>query len=390
MLKTLCIVTGTRAEYGLLKHLMRAIADSSDFHLQLVVAAAHLLSQQGNTIAEILADGFTPDAQVDMLLASNTPLGVAKSTALGMLGFADAFDRLQPDMVFILGDRFEALAAAQAAYLQRIPVAHLHGGELTLGALDDAIRHAITKVSALHFVAHQDYARRVRQLGEEDWRVQVVGPMVADALVTLTWLSRDTLAENIGLDTAKQWVLLTYHPETLVFDDDLLAVQAIYAALCQQLPDAQYIWTYPNSDAGGERILNWLLATAKADERIKVVSSLGQQRYLSVMKESIAVVGNSSSGLLEAPWLGVPTVNIGSRQAGRLRDASVFDCAVDRAVIADALHQCQFVLQRASLHHQTPTVQILATLRQLDWQRLLPKGFADRECLWSKHFGIVA
>jgi UDP-hydrolysing UDP-N-acetyl-D-glucosamine 2-epimerase len=379
-MKKLCVVTGTRAEYGLLKHLMRAIADSSDFQLQLVVAAAHLLPQLGSTQTEILADGFLPDAQVDMLLASNTPLGVAKSTALGMLGFSDTFDRLKPDMVFILGDRFEALAAAQAAYLQRIPVAHLHGGELTLGALDDAIRHAITKLSALHFVAHEDYARRVRQLGEEDWRVQLVGPMVADALVNLTWLSRDVLAHDLGLDVQKQWVLLTFHPETLGSEDDIAAVNAIYEALCQQLPDAEYIWTYPNMDAGGDRILNWLLATAKADTRIKVVDSLGQQRYLSVMKESIAVVGNSSSGLLEAPWLGIPTVNVGTRQAGRLRSETVFDCSPDAVEIGLALVQTELI--KVAMPQQinvAPSKKILSYLSHLNWQVLLPKGFTDRE-----------
>jgi UDP-N-acetylglucosamine 2-epimerase (non-hydrolysing) len=380
MIKKLCVVTGTRAEYGLLKHLMRAIADSSDFQLQLVVAAAHLLSQLGNTQAEILADGFVADAQVDMLLASNTPLGVAKSMALGMLGFADAFDRLKPDMVFILGDRFEALAAAQAAYLQRIPVAHLHGGELTLGALDDAIRHAITKLSALHFVAHEDYARRVRQLGEEDWRVQLVGPMIADALTQLTWLSRDALAQALVLNPQKQWVLLTYHPETLGSEDDIAAVNAIYEALCQQLPDALFIWTYPNMDAGGERILSWLLATAKMDNRIKAVSSLGQQRYLSVMKESIAVVGNSSSGLLEAPWLGIPTVNVGSRQAGRLRDASVFDCLPLTEHIATIMHQLMTQTETMSFATQqmsAPSTQILAFLRSVDWGRMVHKSFVD-------------
>jgi len=372
----LCIVTGTRAEYGLLKHLMRAIADSSDFQLQLVVAAAHLLPQLGNTQAEILADGFVPDAQVDMLLASNTPLGVAKSTALGMLGFADAFDRLKPDMVFILGDRFEALAAAQAAYLQRIPVAHLHGGELTLGALDDAIRHAITKLSALHFVAHEDYARRVRQLGEEEWRVQLVGPMIADALIHLTWLSRDVLAHDLGLDVQKQWVLLTFHPETLGSEDDIAAVNAIYEALCQQLPDAEYIWTYPNMDAGGERILSWLLATAKGDHRIKAFASLGQQRYLSAMKESIAVVGNSSSGLLEAPWLGVPTVNVGLRQAGRLRDASVFDCVAEVSDIGYGLSHAA-VVKPSFMRRLIPSQLILERLRNIDFNVLLPKGFTD-------------
>lgn len=381
-MRKLCVVTGTRAEYGLLKHLMHAIKQSYDFQLRLVVCAAHLLPQQGNTKQEIIADGFLIDAEIDMLLASNTPLAVAKATGLGLLGFADAFARLKPDAVVLLGDRFEALAAAQAAFLQRIPVIHLHGGELTLGALDDAIRHAITKLSVLHFVAHEDYARRVRQLGEEDWRVQVVGPMVADALTQLTWLSRDGLAQDLGLNPDKRWVLLTYHPETLGSQDDIAAVNAIYEALCQQLPDAEYIWSYPNMDAGGECILSWLLAKAKIDSRVKAVSSLGQQRYLSVMKESIAVVGNSSSGLLEAPLLGVPTINIGQRQTGRLKAESVLDCAANPVMITNAIQQA--IVWRQELYDSqpvsvvAPSQQILTFLRQVEWGRMVHKIFVDK------------
>ncbi|MCL4556060.1 MAG: UDP-N-acetylglucosamine 2-epimerase [Gammaproteobacteria bacterium] len=380
-MRKLCVVTGTRAEYGLLKHLMHAIKQSHDFQLQLVVCAAHLLPQQGNTKQEIIADGFLIDAEIDMLLASNTPLAVAKATGLGLLGFADAFARLKPDAVVLLGDRFEALAAAQAAFLQRIPVIHLHGGELTLGALDDAIRHAITKLSVLHFVAHEDYARRVCQLGEEDWRVQVVGPMVADALTQLTWLSRDGLAQDLGLNPDKRWVLLTYHPETLGSQDDIEAVDAIYEALRRQLPDAEYIWTYPNMDAGGERILSWLLAKAKTDNRVKAVSSLGQQRYLSVMKESIAVIGNSSSGLLEAPLLGVPTINMGQRQTGRLKAESVLDCVANAAMITEAIQQV--IVWRQKMYESqplsvAPSQQILAFLRQVEWGRMLHKIFVDK------------
>jgi UDP-N-acetylglucosamine 2-epimerase (non-hydrolysing) len=380
-MKKLCVVTGTRAEYGLLKHLMHAIKQSHDFQLQLVVCAAHLLPQQGDTKQEIISDGFLIDAEIDMLLASNTPLAVAKATGLGLLGFADAFARLQPDAVVLLGDRFEALAAAQAAFLQRMPVVHLHGGELTLGALDDAIRHAITKLSALHFVAHEDYARRVRQLGEEDWRVQVVGPMVADALIQLTWLSRDVLAQDLDLNPQKQWVLLTYNPETLGSQDDIAALNAIYEALCQQLPVAEYIWTYPNMDAGGERILSWLLAKAKTDKRIKAVSSLGQQRYLSVMKESIVVVGNSSSGLLEAPLLAVPTINIGERQAGRLSADTVFACMAVTEQIVQAMQQAMTQTKVVHMENQqlvSPSQKILTFLRQVEWGRMVHKVFVDK------------
>jgi UDP-hydrolysing UDP-N-acetyl-D-glucosamine 2-epimerase len=380
LIKKLCVMTGTRAEYGLLKHLIRAIDESADFQLQLVVAAAHLLPQLGDTKQEITADGFAIDAEVDMLLASNTPLAIAKSCALGMLGFADAFARLQPDAIILLGDRFEALAAVQAAFLQRIPVIHLHGGELTIGAMDDAIRHAITKLSALHFVAHEDYARRVAQLGEEDWRIRVVGPMVSDALVRLTWMTRQQLADDLSLDAAKSWLLLTYHPETLGDGEDVSACEAIYEALCQEFAQAEWIWTYPNLDAGGEVILAWLMAKAQSDKRIKTFASLGQLRYLSVMRESTVVVGNSSSGLLEAPFLGVPTINIGERQAGRLKAETVFDAQQISGEIMDRMRQAIQVQTVLSPLPSAASPQILARLREVDWGKLLPKGFSDREC----------
>lgn len=375
--RKVCVFTGTRAEYGLLKHLMRALVEDEAFELQLVVAGSHLLPQQGHTLDEILADGFVPDAQVDLVLASNSPVSVAKSTALGLLGCADAFDRLQPDLLVVLGDRFEALAAVQAAYLQRIPVAHLHGGELTLGALDDGIRHAITKLSALHFVAHADYGRRVAQLGEEPWRIEVVGPMVGDALCRMAWLDRQTLADGLGVSVDKPWYLITWHPETLGSGEDLQALEAIYAALVEQAGDGEWVWTYPNADAGGQEILNWLLAQAARDPRLKAVPSLGQQRYLSLMRESRAVLGNSSSGLLEAPWLGVPTVNVGQRQAGRLRAETVVDCAVDAVAVRNALSLVQAQERRALSSMQAPSGKILAKLREIDWQALVHKGFVD-------------
>lgn len=379
-MRKLCVMTGTRAEYGLLKHLMRSILDSDDFELQLVVAAGHLLPQLGDTKQEIIADGFRIDAEVDMLLASNTALAVAKSTAIGILGFADAFARLQPDAVILLGDRFEALAAAQSAFLQRIPVIHLHGGELTLGALDDAIRHAITKLSALHFVAHEDYARRVRQLGEESWRIRVVGPMVSDALTSLQWLSRCDLAADLALDNQKSWVLLTYHPETLGNGQDIAACEAIYQSLSQRCSDAEWIWTYPNMDAGGESVLTWLLEKAQQDKRIKAVASLGQRRYLSLMRESVMVVGNSSSGLLEAPWLGVPTINVGERQAGRLKAETVADCLPTVVSIDHALQQILTNRMKKNVVVVLPnpaSQQILAFLRQVEWGKMLNKVFVD-------------
>ena len=322
----ICIVTGTRAEYGLLYWLMKEIADDDDLKLQIIATGMHLSPEFGLTYRQIEADGFNIDAKVEMLLSSDSPVGIAKSIGLGTIGFADALEQLKPDILLVLGDRFEILAAAQAATIARIPIAHIHGGETTEGAFDEQIRHAITKLSQWHFVAAEPYRKRVIQLGESPDRVFNFGSPGLDHLQYLDWLDRPALEESLGIKLRSPLFLITYHPVTLGSQAPSTAMQELLMAL-DSFPEASAILTYPNADTGGrvliEQIERWV-ATNK--NRAKAFVSLGQQRYLSLMRQADVIVGNSSSGITEAPALQKATVNIGDRQKGRLKAASVIDC----------------------------------------------------------------
>ncbi len=339
--RKICVVTGTRAEYGLLCWLMREIRDDPALELQIIATGAHLSPDFGLTYRAIEADGFAIDAKVEMLLASDTPVAIAKSIGLGVIGFADALAVLKPDILVLLGDRYEILAAAQAALVARIPVAHLHGGELTEGAFDDAIRHALTKMAHLHFVAAEPYRRRVIQLGEDPDRVFNFGAPGLDSLHRLTLLGRADLEAALGFAFGAVNLLVTYHPVTLADEDPQAAMAALLAAL-DAFPQARIIFTRPNADTHG-RVINELIDRYIEDRpgRAAAYASLGQLRYLSAVAQVDAVIGNSSSGLSEAPALKKPAVNIGARQQGRLRAASVIDCpaAPDaiRAAISRAL-----------------------------------------------------
>lgn len=336
-MKRVVVFTGTRAEYGLLYWLMRAIQASGLLELQVIVGAMHLSPEFGETWRQIEADGFRIDAKVEMLLSSDTPVGVAKSMGLGTIGFADALDRLKPDWLVVLGDRFEAIAIVQTALVMKIPVAHLHGGEITEGAYDDAIRHAITKMSSLHFTAAEPYRQRVIQMGEQPDTVFNVG---APGLENLHRTRRMDLAEvsaSLGFEIGKPFVMATYHPVTSSDEDPVATMNAMLAAI-SSFPDLQLIATYPNADNGGRAIIPVLENHARANpERVKVVPSLGMQRYVSLLGHAAALVGNSSSGVIEAPGFGTPTVNIGVRQQGRLAAASVLHCGTDEAAIRQAL-----------------------------------------------------
>lgn len=335
--RKICVATGTRAEYGLLYWLMKEIQADEELELQIVVTGQHLSPEFGLTYKTIEADGFTIDAKVEMLLSSDTPVGIAKAVGLGTIGFADALDRLQPDIVVLLGDRFEALSAAQAAMMLRIPVAHLHGGERTEGAIDEAIRHSITKMAHLHFVSEPEYRSRVIQLGEAPSRVFEVGAVGIDNIARLPLLSLENLENQLGFSLGGKFFLVTYHPETLSDKSPAEATHNLFDAL-DAFCDYKVIFTQANSDAGG-RIINGLAEKYAVENsgRVLSVKSLGQVRYLSAMKLCSAVVGNSSSGLLEAPVLCCPTVNIGDRQKGRKRYPSVIDCTDDRESIEAAI-----------------------------------------------------
>ena len=347
-MRRVCVVTGTRADFGLLRWVMNDIAASPALTLQLVVTGTHLAAGYGDTVREIEAAGFVADARVEMLVAGDGGVAMTKSLGLALIGFADAFERLRCDVVLVLGDRYEALAAAQAALLARIPVAHLHGGELSAGALDDAMRHAITKLSHLHFAAAAPYAARVRQLGEDPALVFDVGGLGVDAITRTALPTRSTLEASLGFALGERPLLITLHPATATAHDAAHDADELLAALAP-LVDATLIFTLPNADAGGQVIRERITAFASARANAHLVPSMGQERWLASLRHAAGVVGNSSSGLLEAPTFRVGTVNIGARQDGRLRAASVIDTPCERQAIAAAIAQLSAPQFRAML-----------------------------------------
>ncbi len=335
--RKIAVFTATRAEYGLLYWLLKDIQASTELSLQLLVSGMHLSPEFGLTYQQIEQDGFAIDEKIETLLSSDSAAGVAKSMGLGVLGFTDALSRLAPDVLVILGDRFEALAAAQTAMILRIPVLHLHGGEITEGAYDDAIRHAITKLSAYHCTSMEAYRQRVIQLGEMPERVFNVGAVGLDHLNRSQMLSLDALSTSLNFSLHSPFFVVTYHPVTLADEQAVASFQALLDAL-DAFPQHQIILTYPNADDGGRQIIPMLEAYAAAQpERVLTIPSLGQQRYLSAVKYATAVVGNSSSGIIEVPSFDVPTVNIGVRQQGRIAAKSVLHCAPNTDAIKDCI-----------------------------------------------------
>jgi len=324
--KTVCIVTGTRAEYGLLRLLMKKIKESEYLDLQIIVTGAHLSYEFGLTYRTIEEDGFYIDKKVEMLLSSDTEVGVTKSMGLGMIGFADALIELKPDLLIVLGDRFETFVAASSAMVARIPIAHLYGGETTEGAYDEAFRHSITKMSHLHFTSTDIYRNRVIQMGENPDRVFNVGTTSVDNIKGMRLLSREELEEAINLKLNKKNLLITYHPETLGRGSSIKEFQKILSVL-DALENASLIFTEANSDNGGRAINEAISGYVQNNNQKAVVfKTLGELKYLSAMQYVDAVVGNSSSGLTEAPSFRVGTINIGDRQLGRVRSTSVIDC----------------------------------------------------------------
>lgn len=337
--RKICVVTGTRADYGLLYWLMKEIAADESLQLQTIVTGMHLSPEFGLTYRVMEADGFPIDEKVEMLLSSDTPVGIAKSIGLATIGFADALNRLQPDVMVVLGDRYEILAAVQAALIARIPVAHLHGGELTEGAVDESIRHAVTKMSHLHYTAAEAYRQRVIQLGEAPERVLNFGAPGLDQITRLQLLSRAEFEQSIRFALGQTNFLVTYHPVTLQAGGSEAAMRELMRAL-DRFPEAKILFTKPNSDTEG-RIIGQMIDQYAADapERVFVATSLGQLRYLSAIAHCDLVVGNSSSGLYEVPLFHKPTINIGDRQRGRLRPASVIDCASSADAVAAAIER---------------------------------------------------
>jgi UDP-hydrolysing UDP-N-acetyl-D-glucosamine 2-epimerase len=381
--RKICIVTGTRAEYGLLRGVIDGVRDAPELELQIVVTGMHLAPEFGLTVREIEADGVPIAERVEMLLSSDTAVGVTKSTGLGMIGLADAFARLRPDIVVLLGDRFEILAAASAALLAGIPVAHIHGGETTEGAFDESIRHAVTKMSHLHFVAAEPYRRRVVQLGEAPERVFVVGALGVDAIHRLQLLDRKALEESLRFENGERNLLVTFHPATLDPAQAGNQMQAMLDALDTLGPSTHLIFTMPNADTRGRELGQMIESYVAERPHARAYASLGQLRYLSAMAIADGVVGNSSSGLIEAPALGVGTVNIGDRQDGRLRAASIIDCAPQREAIDAALRRLFSDEFRETLGSENPygkggaAEAIVSVLRDHPLAGLVKKRFHD-------------
>ncbi len=385
MARKICIVTGTRAEYGLLHGLMSAIKASPDLTLQVVATAMHLEPAFGHTVDQIRQDGFAIDAEVPMNLTSDAPATIAASTGLGLTGLAGAFDKLRPDIVVLLGDRFETLAAATASALMRIPVAHIHGGEISEGAIDDAMRHAITKLSHLHFVAAEPFRKRVIQMGEAPERVFTVGAPGIDNFQRMPVRSRAELAGRLGLALERPFFLVTYHPATLDDADPVPKLEELLAAL-DRFPDMGLVFTKANADAGGRAINQRIEAfVAKQPKRAVLVPSLGHNFYLTALREAAAVVGNSSSGIIEAPAAGTPTVNLGSRQDGRPQAASIVNSAERRDEIEAALRKALDPKVRQSVasgdlpfgRPGDAAGAMLKRLREADLDSLLKKKFHD-------------
>ncbi|USU14104.1 UDP-N-acetylglucosamine 2-epimerase (plasmid) [Sphingomonadaceae bacterium OTU29THOMA1] len=385
-MRRIAVFTGTRAEYGLLYWLMTDIAAHRSLELKLIVAGMHLSPEFGSTWRDIVADGFTIDERVELLLSSDTQVGVAKSLGLATMGCAEALDRLRPDALVILGDRFEALAAAQAALILRIPVVHLHGGEATEGAFDDSIRHAITKLAQLHFTATEPYRRRVIQMGEAPETVFNVGGLGIDHLSRGTAMPLDEVRRSLGFELRAPYILATYHPATAADEDPVETAAAMLSALDDH-PNHQVILTYPNADTGGRAIIPLLTDYVRANpDRAVVVPSLGFHRYLAVLQGAALMLGNSSSGIIEAPSVGVPTVDIGARQRGRMAAASVIHCAPDRASIAAALTRAlSNDFTRSARHVDNPygTGSAAAQIVSVLANHPIPstKQFNDLECV---------
>ncbi len=349
MTRRIAVVTGTRADYGLLYWLIHGLHVEETFALQLIVTGMHLMPEFGRTVDVIERDRFPIAAKVDLALRSDAPGDVARAVGRGTMGFANALERLQPDLVVILGDRFEALAAATAAFTLSIPIAHIHGGEVTEGALDEGFRHAITKLSHLHFTAAEPYRRRVIQMGESPQRVFNVGAPGLDHLQRTPLLDRAALESALAFELGAVNFLVTFHPATLDAVDAAAQCAALLSAL-DAFPHAKIVFTLPNADPGGRAIIPLLEAyVARNPERCRLFASLGQQRYLSLLREAQVVIGNSSSGIIEAPSVGTATVNIGDRQKGRLRAASVIDCEASRAAIQAATRRALEPAFQASL-----------------------------------------
>ncbi len=381
--RKICIITGTRADYGLLRWVMQGIKDDQYLTLQIIATGMHLSPEFGLTYREIENDGFQIDRKVEMLTSSDTSVGIAKSMGLGMIGFADALSELSPDLIVVLGDRFEIFSAVSAALVARIPVAHLHGGELTEGAFDDAFRHSITKMSHLHFVAAEEYRERVIQLGEQPDRVLLVGGLGIDNIKSLKLLDRAALEASLDFKLGPKNLLITFHPVTLETATAAEQMAELLGALAE-LEDTQLIFTMPNADTDGRQLIRMVEEFVTQHTNACAYTSLGQLRYLSCIAHVDGVVGNSSSGLAEVPSLKKGTINIGERQRGRLQATSVINCDPTRKSILSSIGKLYtFEFQNELIKVKNPygdggaSEKIVDTINNYTFDGIVKKSFYD-------------
>jgi GDP/UDP-N,N'-diacetylbacillosamine 2-epimerase (hydrolysing) len=382
--KKIAVVTGTRAEYGLLRPVIRGLSRHEEIELQIFVTAAHLSPEFGMTVSEIEEDEFPITERIEVLLSSDSASGVGKSMGLAMIGFSEAFSRHRPDLLILLGDRFETFCVAAAATVHRLPIAHIHGGELTIGAMDDAFRHSITKMSQLHFASTEVYRRRIIQMGESPDRVFNVGSLGVEASSRLELWECERLEADLGIDLRRPFFIVTFHPTTLDTEAAENQITKVFAAL-DRYPSFLAIITKANADQSGRTINDCIETYARLHpDRVVFISSLGQERYLSLVALSEAVIGNSSSGIIEAPSLRVPTVNIGSRQMGRVRVESVIDCVVDTDRIVDAIsHALDAEFRTRAFSEPNPynggatSEKIVRTILELLSSIIIEKRFVD-------------
>lgn len=378
MKKRICVLTGTRAEYGLLSWLIKAIHDDPDLELQLVVTGMHLSPAFGSTYRVIEEDGFVITDKVEMLLAGDTPLSVAKSMGIGVMGLADVFDRLKPDWLIVLGDRFELLAAVQAALILKVPVAHINGGDVTLGAFDESIRHSLTKMAHVHFVSSERARHRIRQMGEDPNTIHNVGFLGLDNIKRMVFLSQKEVEERLQFKFHDKNILITFHPITLDTVSSTVQVGEVLQALSRLGKEYGLIFTKTNADPEGQRINQLIEEFVKGHDNAVVHVSLGQELYLSTLKCVDLILGNSSSGIFEAPFLQTPTVNVGDREKGREQVSSVINCEPTQSDILRAIKEA----------HAVDTKKIVSPFvgeGSLGVLRVL-KGIKDPKTLLKKRF----
>lgn len=383
-MKRICVITGTRAEYGLLYWTMKELSKDESFKLSICVTGMHLSPEFNLTFENIINDGFKIDEKVEMLLSSDTSVGISKSIGLGVISFSEVFDRIKPDLIFVLGDRFEIFSACTAAMISNIPIAHCHGGEATEGLIDEAIRHSITKMSHIHFTSTSDYKKRVEQLGEDPSRVFNVGALGIENINRLKLFSKEEFEKEINLKLRKIIVLITFHPVTLENTTSKKQFSELIKAI-NKVDNLTVIFTKPNADMDG-RVISELIDSYVVENSKKSVSyvSMGQKLYLSAIKYSDIVIGNSSSGLIEVPSFKKATINIGDRQKGRIKGCSVIDCDPIESSITKSINTAlseNFVYKlKSSLNpygFENSSFKILKILRDTNFKDVLKKQFYD-------------